>query len=123
MRAHYGLVLLAVCGAVGLTAACFSEADNCLETDSCNGPDASAVTPNPDSGPTKPVPIDAGSGDGNADGGDAGGGDAAHGDADAGAGDAAGDAAHGDAADADGGPIPDADLQDGAADGPADDGG
>ncbi len=43
MRARFVLLILVACGVGALGAACFSEADNCVETDSCGSPDAGAV--------------------------------------------------------------------------------
>jgi len=41
MRTRSVVWLLVACGVVGgFGAACFSEADNCLETDACGAPDA-----------------------------------------------------------------------------------
>ncbi len=130
MRAHFAFLLLVACAACGvgaLSAACFSEADNCLETDSCGapGPDAGGV----DTGIHVDAGADAGAsdaGNGDAAGRNAEGGDAARGDAagdDAASGDAAGDdAATRDGALDDGGTL-DGDAQDSAADGSSDDAG
>ncbi len=137
MRAHFVVLLLVAGvagGAVALSAACFSEADNCLETDSCGGPDAGGGDTgiHADAGGSQ-----AGNGDGgkeeagnaeagNAEAGNAEAGDAASGDAageDAASGDAAGeDAAMGDGAVDAGVPL-DGDAQDGGADGSSADAG
>jgi hypothetical protein len=126
MRARSVVWLLLACGVVGgLGAACFSEADNCLETDACGGPDAGGI----DSGILLDARADAGArndaGDGDAGDGDAGDGDAGDGDAkggDAADGDAAGeDAAKTDAALDDGGPALDGDVEDSTADRPSGD--
>jgi hypothetical protein len=127
MRAHllWLLVLCAVIGGFG--SACFSEADNCLETDSCGAPNGTDA-----GGGDTGILRDAGAG---ADASDASHGDAANGDAESGDAsrvdsasvdsadeDAAGeDAARADAALDDGGPALDGDGQDSPADGPSTD--